>query len=56
MATNVRSNRIQSDKQYPKLSKVASGYLEIDFLRKQICMQVIFATIVHILSKEIIVQ
>jgi hypothetical protein len=34
MATNGSSNRIQSDKKYPKLSKAASDYLEIDFFKK----------------------
>lgn len=34
MGTNGNSNRIQSDKQYPKLLKATSGYLEIDFFKK----------------------
>jgi hypothetical protein len=46
------SNIISTDKQYPKLSKASSGYLEIEHFN----ILAIFVTIALILSSPIIVQ
>ena len=46
------SNNIPSDKKYPKLSKAASGYLELEQFKNAVYIQDIFA----ILSKILIVQ
>jgi hypothetical protein len=50
------SNNIPSDKKYPKLSKAASGYLELEQFKNAVYIQDIFAMIVRILSKILIVQ
>ncbi|MFL6370119.1 MAG: hypothetical protein ACJ72F_04735 [Nitrososphaeraceae archaeon] len=56
MGNSNTSNIIPTDKQYPKLSKAASGYLEIDTSSMQTYIPVTFVTIVPILSSPITVQ
>ena len=54
--TSSNNDNIPSDKQYPKLSKAASGYLELEQFKNAVYIQDIFAMIVRILSKILIVQ
>ena len=47
---------IPTDKQYPKLSKSTSGYVEVELLKKPTYILVIFVIIALILSRIIIAQ